>query len=383
MKHKKVAILQRVCPNYRVNLFGKLTRYPGIRLFIGENIPKSKVRSSGNLSGVEYVKLDTAFIRVFGRVFVYHKKLLKSLRLFRPDTIICEGDSHILGYLLAIIYKYFFNRKVKLVYWCYISIPGEEKKSWLVRLHKRFSRSFFSSFITYSSYGERQLLLEKKEKSSIFAATNVACTDELLKVKLKNKDAKKKYWSDRGYKSDMTIVYSGTLDINKRPEVMVQIARELGSKNILVVILGDGVMYEKLHQIIHKEKLANIYMPGKLDNKDYMECLSHSDLLIVPGRGGVVISEAMALGMPAIVHQADGIEIDLILNSGIGSIVETSDLHSFVDAIIFYYNNPDVLKDHARRARLLIKDEYNTDAMKEKILEAVAYSCPEQEADAR
>lgn len=368
---KKIAVLQRVCPKYRVELFHSMSRNTSIRLFIGDDIPNSKVKSAADLSRVVHTKLDTLFFKVLGRVFVYHKKLIKNLRSFDPDTIICEGDSHILGYICAIIYKLAFKRKVKLVYWCYISIPGEEKKPWFTRLYKKFSRLFFSSFIVYSSFGEQQLLLEKKDKANVHVATNVGCTEAFLGVMPKSQEEKSKFWSSLGCQCDMAVVYSGTLDMNKRPDVMIEIAKHLQTDNVLVGILGDGVMYDQLKVMAKELNLPNVYLPGRLNSDDYLNCLSNSHLLIVPGRGGIVVSEAMSLGVPVIVHQADGVEFDLILNSGIGLVVDTPKPQEFVQAIKNYLDNPHHLADQSLKARSLIKSNLNSKNMENKIMDSI------------
>ena len=40
--------------------------------------------------------------------------------------------------------------------------------------------------------------------------------------------------------------------------------------------------------------------------------MGSADVVVVPGRGGIVISEAMVHGVPVIVHQADGTEYELV-----------------------------------------------------------------------
>ena len=51
--------------------------------------------------------------------------------------------------------------------------------------------------------------------------------------------------------------------------------------------------------------------------------------MIVPGRGGMNISESLAFGLPVIVHQADGIEYDLIKNGRNGFIIEDNEIATY------------------------------------------------------
>ena len=105
----KIVILQRVCPSYRLKTFVKFQKIvSNSTLIIGEDIPNSKVKSGKSLKGLNYIKLPTFHINFFGRIVTFHKNLLSELKKSNPEIIICEAESHIMGYLTAIIYKFFF-----------------------------------------------------------------------------------------------------------------------------------------------------------------------------------------------------------------------------------------------------------------------------------
>ena len=48
------------------------------------------------------------------------------------------------------------------------------------------------------------------------------------------------------------------------------------------------------------------------------EVYCKADIVYVPGRGGMIISEAMAFACPVILHEADGTEYDLVINGKTG-----------------------------------------------------------------
>src|SRR5688572_12838587 len=86
----RLAILQRVCPGYRTALFSRLSMDNEwhIKLFIGENIPDSKVNNASNLEGVRFQKLDTRFVKFGHRIFPWHIGLIEQLKAFNPDVIL-------------------------------------------------------------------------------------------------------------------------------------------------------------------------------------------------------------------------------------------------------------------------------------------------------
>ena len=184
-KKLKLAVLQRVCPSYRVSLFAGLSvsRDLDMTLFIGDDVPKTKVKSAKDLTSVNHRRLNTRFFKVFGRLLVWQGPLISELKKMRPDVILCEAESHFLGYLQAILYKLLVNRKVKLIHWCYIELPGTpDERSLFHGSVKRFTRSFFDAFVVYSTFSEKALLKRGVEESRIFPSINVGDTKKFLQL---------------------------------------------------------------------------------------------------------------------------------------------------------------------------------------------------------
>ena len=121
-------------------------------LFVGRDIPGTKVKGVTDCGGGAVVKLETRFIRIGARVLPVHVGLVQQLRKFGPPVILCEGESHFIGYLQAIYYRSRYDRSAALIHWCYIELPGRSrKKGWLAaevkayysQILQRFSRVFF------------------------------------------------------------------------------------------------------------------------------------------------------------------------------------------------------------------------------------------------
>ena len=82
----RLAILQRVCTGYRLPLFRRLAADPGteLKLFIGADVPDSKVKNVADITGVAYQKLTTRFPSLGKRVLPWHVGLVAALREFSP-----------------------------------------------------------------------------------------------------------------------------------------------------------------------------------------------------------------------------------------------------------------------------------------------------------
>ena len=126
----RFAVLQRVCPAYRIALFSALSRVDGVevRLFIGDDVPGTLAWSAPNLDGVPVTRLPTRFWRFGRRILPLHVGLVDALRKFGPHVILCEGESHFLGYLQATYYRFRYARDTALLHWCLTVLPGERRR---------------------------------------------------------------------------------------------------------------------------------------------------------------------------------------------------------------------------------------------------------------
>ena len=123
----RIGVLQRVCPQYRVPLYRALAASPGVvcGLFIGSDIPDTKVATGSSAAGLPLVRLPTRFVTIAGRTLPWHVGLVRELAKFEPDVVVCEGESHLLGCLQALWYRRAWNRRAAVVHWSLGGLPGK------------------------------------------------------------------------------------------------------------------------------------------------------------------------------------------------------------------------------------------------------------------
>jgi glycosyltransferase involved in cell wall biosynthesis len=115
-----------------------------------------------------------------------------------------------------------------------------------------------------------------------------------------------------------------------------------------------------------------VFLPGRVAD-DLFIYYRAADALIIPGRGGIVISEGMAFELPVIVFQADGTECDLVQNKITGIQLDGCDVEDFKNAIVYLYNNPDHCREMGLNGKWLINNKYNTKNMSSVIRDAVTF----------
>jgi len=372
----RLAILQRVCPPYRLPLFAALSQHPELetQLLIGDDLPESKVKSAPDLSGVRVTRLETCFYTLGRRTLPVHIGLVAKLKSFEPDVILCEGESHFLGYLQALYYQAVHRRQVALLHWCFTTLPGVDnnRRDFAGRV-KEFFRPFFSAFVVYSSYS-RQCLLERGiAPEKIFVATNVGAVSDLARQSESITETKSELRMSLGLAEKFTVLFAGTLDTNKRPEVLLDLARVTDATNFNFVIVGTGPHLPQLESRAASEALSNVHFVGRVGSA-LARYYRAADVLLVPGRGGIVMTEAMACGLPVIVHQADGTESDLVDPGVTGLRVERGDTSSFVEAVELLRNNSTLCKEMGVHGKNLISTQYSESNMVERILAAARYA---------
>lgn len=370
MKIFNVAILQRVIPFYRQELFNEINKTNEINLLVlyGEDIPQTKIKSNFNNVSFNHLKHKTSYIKIFKNIFVWHHKLIFSLKKFKPDLIIAEGESNLFSYLQAFFYKLFF-KKTKLIHWSYGVLPQSKKKSFFSKLIKSNLLKLFDSYIVYSTYGKKELSKEygiKKDK--IFLALNISRVDKLIELK---NDLKKGDEILQLPKGNFTIITSGSLEKEKNFELILEAFERLEKNTFNLIILGDGPYKNDLKKIAHNKKLKNVFFIGKVPWVQIIEYFAISDLFILPGRGGMVISESMACELPVLLKAADGVELDLVKDKETGFYYQENNAYSVAKKISEISLNKKLLKKVSKNAYNLIKNNHSIKNYADSINKAV------------
>jgi len=206
----------------------------------------------------------------------------------------------------------------------------------------------------------------------VFVATNVCDTDSFIRradcLAATRAEARRRL----NLPERFTVLYVGELDEQKRPDVLLDLARQCADR-FSFVLVGSGAMERRLRKQAELDGLTNVEIPGRVADELPLFYRS-ADVLLVPGRGGIAISEAMAFGLPVIVHEADGTEYDLVIDMVTGIRVTKGDAGSFCEAIEYIAGRPDVCADMGRNSRRLVETRYTTRNMVKQIIHAAHYA---------
>ncbi len=378
-KKTKVVILYRVLSHYRVPILEKLNDFPDIELTIvhGCDFPGTKVVNSKAVHRFTSVELRSLPIRLKTSnglaVAPFSPGLLAALLKLKPDVIVCEGASNLPNNILTYIYAKLFG--AKLVQWGLGEIKGWKKSrlrrmlDWLIEAMERST----DACIAYSSRGYAYYEKIGVPSDHIFIAVNVVDTDRV--VQLSSQLDMKQIHRDAHRDINFVVLFVGALNKEKQVDMLIKAFQTFcraTRANAKLFIVGDGDDRKRLETIATADPSARIEFAGHVVD-GVGRYFAMADIFVLPGLGGLAVSEAMAYGVPVIAGIGDGCEVDLLEDGG-GILDETLSETSLTDHLTALYKNPDLITSMKAAAKKTISQKYNVTTYVDGIMKAIKKS---------
>lgn len=147
-----------------------------------------------------------------------------------------------------------------------------------------------------------------------------------------------------------TVLFVGRLKKAKKPEDVLRAFRLIKDEvpHSRLWIVGGGYMEQELREMTRKMRpqyREDITIYGKQTNAQKLELMSRAHVLLVPGvreGWGLVVTEANAMGTPAVAYDVPGLR-DSVIHGVTGTLVQSGDYVGMaIEAV-------DLLKDHIKR----------------------------------
>jgi glycosyltransferase involved in cell wall biosynthesis len=171
-----------------------------------------------------------------------------------------------------------------------------------------------------------------------------------------------------GISEGKIILYTGRLSPEKGVDFLIR-AYAMIPVSVLarVYILGDGHDRQRLLNLIDQLHLGNrVFIISSVE--DVSSFLQISDIFVMPSRFEGLsnsILEAMACGIPVIATRVTG-NVDLIEDGVNGLLVSPDDVTDLAGALVNILANPEKGENLGRRAREMVQNNYNLNAMVER-----------------
>ena len=174
-----------------------------------------------------------------------------------------------------------------------------------------------------------------------------------------------------------TFLFSGKLVEKKRPGDLIEAMRQLhqrGVTGVQLLLVGDGPLRGELEQ--QAEGLP-VRFAGFLNQSEIGAAYAASDCLLLPSDAGetwgLVVNEAMASGLTAIVSDQVGCAVDLIESGVTGDVFPCGDVVALATLLERYANAQGQLARMGAAAREKVTKGYNFECVVAGVMKALAF----------
>jgi glycosyltransferase involved in cell wall biosynthesis len=168
-------------------------------------------------------------------------------------------------------------------------------------------------------------------------------------------------------------LFVGRLVARKNVDLLVRAMRGISEEQVALVIAGDGEERPKLEALAAGD--ARIIFAGAIAQSELPRYYTLADALLLPARDepwGLVVNEAMAIGLAVIAHRQVGAAVDLVDERN-GVALETFTVEEVAAAMRHLARDRDGLKRMQENSRLKI-GEWSISGAARGIREAVAHT---------
>lgn len=375
-RNLRVAVQQRVVPEYRVPLFDSLARSLGGKLDLLAGAPKKG-------EAIATASPRTASLHPLRNIYVgrgtdylcWQHGLTRWLTESNPDVLICEANYRLISTRRALSFMH--SRQRPVIGWGLGTLP------WSTRQYARNIRAHllgnfygqFDALIAYSTKAADDYAHFGVSRERIFVAKNAVCSEAAEKLYdelSRSPDAVRQWKQALGIGDKPVVLFVGRLIQAKRTDKLVRAMGQLAS-DCQLLIVGDGPELPALKQLA-STVAPNTVFAGHRTGRELGLCFAASDLFVLPGPGGLAMQEATIYGKAVIVCCGDGTEHDLVKDGRNGYILEDDSPVSVATCIRKAISNPESLLSMGRESRRIASEEVNLDRMVVSFRSAIAYA---------
>jgi glycosyltransferase involved in cell wall biosynthesis len=379
----KVVLVHRVLPHWRTPVFRRLAAWPGIDFIAlhGSDFPGTKTVNGRDLSGFAHREMWT--LRLVSRItdereitYPLWPSLPWQLWRERPDVIFTEGGSNLAGAFMLIACALVL--RVPVVWWTLGEIPHPGPLSLSQRVFRalvRFLERRCTAYVGFSSMAAEYFRRCGYPDESCFIAVNCIDTDAVKERLPRARADAGPLRAKLGLEGKRVLLFVGALAPYKRVEDLIDVHALLRERHddLALLIVGGGPHREVLEAHAREVGASDVIFTGEVVDgvAPYFEL---GDILVLPGLGGLAISEAMTHGLPVVATLADGCEADLIEPGGNGYILEPGDIEALRSCLEEMLADSKRLGRMGARAREIIDTKHNIGRYMDHVVAALRFA---------
>lgn len=261
---------------------------------------------------VQNISLKPGSYHFFG---IINRGLKEKITHYQPDAILVYGWSFF-SHLLTMIS---FKGKYKIFFRGDSTMLDEVNSNYIKRILRKFILKQVYKFIDIALFVglQNKLYFQSNGVSSKKLIFSPHSIDNLRFFDQKNlfQDRINEWKQNLKITDKLVFIFIGKYESKKNPAILINAFKKITTHNVALLMVGSGEQ-EKALKELSKYNDNIIFIP--FQNQSYMPIVYRlGDVLVLPSSGpgetwGLVVNEAFACGLPAIVSDKVGCFSDLI-----------------------------------------------------------------------
>lgn len=278
-----------------------------------------------------------------GASLYFNPSVIERLRAGGFDAVIIGGYNH-LTMLQAI--RHCIKQKIPYFLMCESHLE-KRRSSWRTITKRRLvSWAVDNAAGGFPTGTLAQEYLEHygAKKGTLAHLPNAPDVEGIRKAALISRNERKRTRQALGIVDQPLILFAGRLISKKGAHLLIEAVAELAQFPVVdLLILGDGPERSDLEQLTRDVDLSErVHFTGFVAPAEMSKWYAAADLFVLPSEEtwGVVVSEALAAGLPVIVSDQVGCYPDIINDHKVGSVVPSGDISALTESIRDNLLNP-------------------------------------------
>ena len=169
----------------------------------------------------------------------------------------------------------------------------------------------------------------------------------------------------------LTAVFMGRVLKQKRLENLLRAISAL-QEEVRLQVIGDGPELPHLRQLADELGIGSkiVFYGAVYDPAQKRRLMQEAQVAVLPGRGGLFIQEAQALGLPVVAGEADGTEQDLVRAATPELYLPDAGVDTLAAALRRCASSPQLLREASIAVSGNIRSTYNLETMADRWVEA-------------
>lgn len=375
MEKAKVLIITNYPSPYRIPLFEKIAKK--VDLYVYFTMVENDRNWDLNLQFKFKYKILRYFnLKIKGKdILNYHfnPSIFKELLFNDYDIVISGGYSSLTSKIALLICKL---QKIPFILWSGSTLyESSNLRKLAMPAIKLFIKSC-DAFIVYGSRAKEYIMSFNIPEEKIFVAINVGDVSFFSKENKSLKGQKNRLLEENNIKTKRNILFVGRLIPIKGVKYLIAAFKELKNdfQDLGLLIIGTGPLKHHLCEISKNYK--DIKFIGFVQPHELPIYYKMADVFVLPSTYelfSIVISEAMASGLPIVTTITNGASEDLIINNVNGFIIEKKSSEEIYLALSKILSDENIKRDMGHNSKKFIEEKFNLDTTAEGFFYAFDY----------